>query len=359
MQKIKSISGLKALSTIGITLFHYYIYLCNRDENVIPIKFAKFFWKNGDLYVALFFLISGFLLAFNYKEKIESYSLSLFLKRRFLKMYPSIIIITLISAILTAIEVHIVGGINEGPFSLYKLLLSLCMMSMGWVYNVYPYDGVLWYINVLFLVTIIWYIICCAKKINPSVYKPMCFIMVIVGLCCMKYNVDIPFLYFQNGQGYISFFIGVLLCDVYKEKGFRKNIVVVLFYTVVLFLVLGKLYGYKNILGNVTMTYYTFVSPVLFATSVTVIPIKKILESRILQYIGKISFPIYIIHERLYYIIFDLGIFYGHAIDYSNIFVWVGIMLIVIVLSIAWHICIEKRFSEFIFVKLDIDRYCF
>lgn len=110
MQKIRSISGLKALCTIGIILFHYYVYLCNRDENMIPAKVAKFFWKNGDLYVSLFFLISGFLLAFNYKDKIENYSLSQFVKVRFIRMYPSLFIITLVSAILSILEVPIMGG---------------------------------------------------------------------------------------------------------------------------------------------------------------------------------------------------------------------------------------------------------
>lgn len=62
---------------------------------------------------------------------------------------------------------------------------------------------------------------------------------------------------------------------------------------------------------------------------------------------SKISFSIYIIHERIYYLVFDLDKKYGLGIDYSNILVWISMMLSVIAVSIVWYMCIEKTVRIF------------
>lgn len=236
---------------------------------------------------------------------------------------------------------------------------------MGWCYNVYPYDGVLWYVNVLFLVTVIWYIICRLKKINDDLYKCLCILMVILGICCMHYRIDLPFLFFQNGQGYVSFFIGVLLNDIYKTKGYNKALVVISLSATIVFMLLGRLYGYKQVFGGVLMMFYVFVSPVIFVSAITLYPIRILLESRILRLTSKISFSIYIIHERIYYLVFDLDKKYGLGIDYSNILVWISMMLSVIAVSIVWYMCIEKscpdvcsRNLEYMMYECDVRILC-
>lgn len=85
-EKEKSFDLIRALCTVGIVLFHYsYIYI---EYGILGnhLQFSRY--RNGDwggLFVAIFFMLSGAVLWYNYSDKIK---LPMFYLKRFLSIFP-------------------------------------------------------------------------------------------------------------------------------------------------------------------------------------------------------------------------------------------------------------------------------
>ncbi len=85
-KKIRSFDFIRAVCTIGIVLFHYSYNYIEYGIGGNHIFFAKY--SNGDwggLFVAMFFMLSGALLYYNYGEKI---SVRMFYLKRWLSIFP-------------------------------------------------------------------------------------------------------------------------------------------------------------------------------------------------------------------------------------------------------------------------------
>ena len=79
-QKIEVLESLRGIAATCVALYHF-----PASNYITDIAFIK----NSDLMVDLFFVISGFVIALNYSDKIiDRQSLIAFQKRRFWRLYP-------------------------------------------------------------------------------------------------------------------------------------------------------------------------------------------------------------------------------------------------------------------------------
>jgi peptidoglycan/LPS O-acetylase OafA/YrhL len=80
--RINSLDGLRGLLCILVVLHHY-------DAKYIPTYFFEnFIIRQADLLVDFFFIISGFVIAYNYKHIRNLAEAKAFLKKRFFRLYP-------------------------------------------------------------------------------------------------------------------------------------------------------------------------------------------------------------------------------------------------------------------------------
>lgn len=90
--RIRFLDGLRGIAIIFVVLFHAYV----RWPTIVPYgdKFASFpVFKNGFLGVQLFFLISGFVILMSLEK---NKNLKLFLYQRWLRLFPAMLIATII-----------------------------------------------------------------------------------------------------------------------------------------------------------------------------------------------------------------------------------------------------------------------
>ena len=73
--QIKSINGIRGIASIFIMIFHYFCVFCGADVSLVPkperTRYLFLFSQYG---VELFFMLSGFLIAYNYKEILKEKS---------------------------------------------------------------------------------------------------------------------------------------------------------------------------------------------------------------------------------------------------------------------------------------------
>lgn len=86
--RIKSLDGLRGILCI-LVVFHHY------DAKYIPpYFFENFIIRQADLLVDFFFIISGFVISYNYKHIGRIEEAKLFLKKRFFRLYPLLLYTT-------------------------------------------------------------------------------------------------------------------------------------------------------------------------------------------------------------------------------------------------------------------------
>jgi peptidoglycan/LPS O-acetylase OafA/YrhL len=89
MPRIHKLDGLRGLFALFVVLFHFNI------NNAPAVLVNNFFVRESYIFVDFFFILSGYVITLTYNEKIQSgKSLFQFLKKRFLRLYPLLLFTT-------------------------------------------------------------------------------------------------------------------------------------------------------------------------------------------------------------------------------------------------------------------------
>jgi len=221
---ISSITGMRGIACLFIVCYHYFC--LNIDDPGLGMEAlpfgsgAEFFFVYSKNAVELFFMLAGFLIAYQYRERISGMSFPEFFKRHYGKL------------LIPSLFVNLWALVNElflpspgSAITPLRVLLSVLMANTGWFtsYNQtgLPVNSTMWFIDVLVLCYLLYFAI---RKLvrNNLAFLSVCVLMVLVGWICLEHTPNVPFLWTFNGRGYATFFIGVLIYE------FQMNICQVL-----------------------------------------------------------------------------------------------------------------------------------
>lgn len=334
-EKIKSIDYLKGIMAVGIVLFHYTVLTdtSHNDINFPLYDILRVFYNSnyGNVLVEMFFLISGFCFFHFYSENIKNEKINgkTFFLKRFFRLYPLYIFTTVVVAVLQLIYNKINGryfgaGVD---FSAMNIVLNILCMSRGYVTNeIYPYNGPAWFINVLIIDYFLFFII---SKYIKNVNKRLGVIggLIILGLTLKFFNFQFPIFNVEVGRGLTNFFMGGIIEYIYNKK--HIQIVSLLIIACAFFL-------------NLTSYYYIVL--LLFPSLLILLILndKYIPDIKILKYLGKISFSMYLIHYCYMGLIKILPYKFNYYDISFFVFFWIGLLLI----SGINYIFFEKNVSK-------------
>jgi peptidoglycan/LPS O-acetylase OafA/YrhL len=136
---IRSLTGVRGVAAVIILIYHFSKFRLDPASSVVV-------WAvpHGYLAVDMFFMLSGFVIGFVYKDFFSSAPLTsykTFLIKRFARLYPAYIVIAAFYAL--KIALGLTGEETFARFNAFDVIGNLLMLA-GWGLHIYPLIGVSW-----------------------------------------------------------------------------------------------------------------------------------------------------------------------------------------------------------------------
>ena len=318
-QKMNSLQGVRGIAFLAVFLTH-----------------CEVIFNMGGWGVSVFFVLSGFLMAYQYSDRIErQYSVSESIQfgiQRIKKIYPLHILMTIAS--LPIVIVQMVMKISD--ISIMKLIALIFLqitLLQTWIPiqdYYFSINGLSWYLSVaLFLYVMFPYVLQKQKKKTNRQLVMDSIILYAVIWSIITLSVMI----FPDNEGYKVYFSYVFpplrLCDFaigcnfgllfLRDKGnismqkatFVEGVTIAAITVSVLFLNSNHSGLVANIISHSTGLYLPTSIGLVYIFALNKGLFSKALTNRVLIYIGDISLYGYLIHQR---IIAYLIVIFTHAL---------------------------------------------
>lgn len=346
---LDSIRGFAAC--IVAFIWHYQHFT---SEGPKPFEnYLKPLYENGWIMVELFFIISGFVMAYGYRDKIASgvIEFDYYMKKRIKHIWP-LMFITLLVVLAEELIYHGISDQNfvYGGFDAWHFLLNILMIQYGWFDMNFSFNGPAWCIPVEIFCYILFYLVIKNKK---NIYLYTVAIIGATAVYLMGWNL--PFVNQAMSRGVICFFLGCLLFEVYSKRDkLRVGAINIVCY-VILAIAVCVTYYCKSYdwFGNFPLVFMYVLAPCFLWVAINSQWLRNILEFKGFVALGKCSMSIFLWHFPVQYIIKIIDVYCGLKINYlsfSFFFVYIVAVLVVAVLSRRF---IEKKNIDFmkIFVR--------
>ena len=303
VKRVDSIVGIRGIACLFVDDQGMYY-------DAIPWMFkSKYFFEYSKNAVEMFFMLAGFLIAWNYRKVIQDTPFGVYFKKRYGKLIGASLAVNLWALINAFVRIRtgLTGGLTA-PTPL-RFLLSVLMINTGWFTSYsqtqLPVNSTMWFIDVLLLCYLIYYVIGRIGK-NDMVYTALCILMVGIGWICLEYSPKLPFLWGINGRGYAPFFLGALLAEfqIRADRKLRVRFSAVLGAFVMAFFIYHMFVGFENVFGEFgTRTYVRYfefaAAPGLLLTALNLTPVARVLSWKPLMGLSALSTAIYYVHNCL------------------------------------------------------------
>lgn len=363
--KFKSLDAFRGLAALVIVMYHSAFYA---DTNVSQIV------QNGGVFVDFFFILSGFVMAYSYQDKIgKSISFRKFFLLRVGRLYPLHIFVLLLWIPYIGAKVYVyqhgMGATDPLEINNFSTLTSNLFLMQGLGIDGAPmmaWNFPSWSISTEFYTYLVFFIVSVLfsfrKRSIYNIFIPLSTIL----LLYFTYDPNIgeySALSFVRCLG--GFFGGVVVYNIYKKVKF--NIENVAYATFLEIIVLSSTLYLVQLDYDYTLRYLTIFAfmVVIYLFSIQNIgAVSRILEMKLPQLIGKLSYSIYMMHALIMVVAFNvfqyIFKFETSSIDTIStnalIFDWanvVNFLLIVLVVLSSWftykwiEIPWQKRFREY------------
>lgn len=353
----RGIDGLRGIAAIGIAWFAHYYFLVPDDTFPFYNGITHWLWYFSTYFVDLFFVISGFVMVYAYREKIVKGQVSFteFVKKRLMRFYPLMVFSLICVVILQEVHKVTAGVVFKDVLiadnSVLAFLLNLlCLQGTSLVSS--SFNAPSWYLSIVLIMYILFFVVTYfAGKYGKE--KIAYFLMMILGITLAIKAYPTIFL---NCRGVTGFFAGCVLyevcdrvCNITDNK--KKNIVT---WTALVALLVICAIGIKEGHGvfassnQVIVVYGIFIWPMCVFLAVCMPWVKWILSRRIFLFLGKISFSMYLIHYPVMILMDNINIACNLGIHYEGRKAFVLYVAMVMVISILCYYFVEKKLDKLV-----------
>lgn len=309
----KDLAALTALKGIFclVIAFHNTMLIQFLFDHIPGASFLRLF--GGHLGNSMFLTISGFLFAYNYRERIQNHQIAFpeFLKRRLSRLYPLYLISNCVSLV--------VSIVMYGPSAINLTKIAFMLLLV----NGSAYNTPTWFLAVIFVCYILFYCVCYHTK-NRTQYFSAITMLAVLGATL---QTDLPFLSVTHCFAYLNFFVGCILAEVFPmvlraRHRWLPHLCVALL-GLIAYLLLG--YGVEIIAGDVQKAFSLVVTPMVLFIALSDSIYSRILKIRPLVFLGKISTSVYFWHLPGFFIFHDL--IFGGSVTEVQYLVYASLLL--------------------------------
>ena len=342
MEQRNTFSTLTSLKGIFILIiaFHNTMLVHPLFDAVPGSAFLSMF--GGSLGNSMFFVLSGFCMAYVYRDRITSHVISFkdFLWKRLKKLYPLYLITNIVALFLNTVQY------GMSAIHLEKIASTLLLKIGDGLRTDDPYNAPTWFVCTLFLCYVVFFF-CCYHSKTPTHYWCAIVFGIILGHSLARTDVSLPFCSSGNGIGLMNFFIGCALAEIYPliSPKTHKWAAPLSFVILLLCFCLFFAYGTGIICGNVNAAFAFVITPLIVYLALVDGPFNRILRLKPLVYLGKISSSIFFWHLVVYYAFSILFSVFapGRFIQETHYFVYFAIMIVWCIASDAVYERLQRQ----------------
>lgn len=352
----KGIDGLRGMAALGIGICaHYYFWL---PEQNYPLcnSLTYWFWFHAGYLVDLFFVISGFVMALSYRDRISRGKVQFvpYARRRLERFYPLMVVTLILTLILQLIHQHFAGlfFMNDIIFEnnvLSFVLNLLCLQGTSLVTS--SFNAPSWYLSTIFILYIVFYLVTYVagkKHMENIAYAAMVLFGIAIGI------KGFPTV-FLNSRGVIGFFMGCLLyafCEYLQtlEKSRRNLWLWSAFAVLMILLGMGICSGHKYFApyNQIIIVYELVIWPALVLLAILAKPLREVLKLKIFQFLGKISFSMYLIHFPVMIALETANVAFHLNLNYAAKKVLLLYIVFVFIATILCYYLVEKPLDHLV-----------
>ncbi|ROH95790.1 acyltransferase family protein [Chryseobacterium daecheongense] len=335
--KISQITFTRFVAAIAIVISHF-----NKDLFLYQIHYISDIFLRANVGVSYFFILSGFIMivAYHKKEQIDYLD---FYRNRFARIYP-LYIVGLLLYLIT----------KSSNFSVFKLILYLFGIQ-SWIPGealVLNFPG--WSISVEFLFYLLFPLLYNRyySKQNKSIWVIAIIIWVITqvfsnfyvgsswyeGPHTKSHEFGFYFPLLHLNEFLVGNLAGMFFVRHHKQKNYDLQ-VILLFAAILLALIFIPLNFHNGLMAVLFI-------PLIILISYNNGLLTKIFSLKPLEYLGEISYAIYIVHIPVLYIIREILKWKHQLLDINLVF-WIYIAVLLIV-SALFYQCIEKPLRDYL-----------
>lgn len=344
---IKPLTSLRFFFALFVFLSH--LMILSHDQLTAGV--FKNVFSEGFLGVSFFFILSGFILSLTYKTKLleRNVTLKQFFVARFARIYPVHIVTMLI-----AVPLH--WAILKEVLPYHLLLIQSFVPSQNIYFSL---NAPSWSIsNEMFFYALFPFLIFFFFKL-PSYTKIIMSILMTLTVIIINIVLDDSlqhyWLYISPLTRIFDFIVGILLFDLCFYLKMRSNSIKINFpflevVSIGIFLVFFFLHEYVPISYRYSVYYWIPMVLIILAASQEYITretkgiFNYILSSRILVYLGEISFCFYMLHKLV--ISYVRGLFKYFNFEISPIIIATICFILTIMASILTFEKLEKPLNR-------------
>lgn len=304
------LDGLRGVAAIVVVIFHLFeAYATSHLDQRI---------NHGYLAVDFFFILSGFVVAYAYDDRWKKMTTMDFLKRRFIRLQPMVVIGAIIGAIMFYTQGCSVWDVSKVSVTmlLVATLINVCLipvspgMEIRGVGEMYPLNGPSWSLFFEYIGNILY-----ALFIRKFSTRALAVLVLLAGCGLAAFSVfgpygDICVGFSMTGDNLVggslrllfSFSAGLLLSRVFKPTHIRGAFWICSL-SVIALLAVPRIGGSEHLWMN--GLYDTACAVVFFpllvylgASGTTTDKHSK----RICKFLGDISYPLYMVHYPFIYL---------------------------------------------------------
>lgn len=345
--RISSLDAIRGFAAIGVAFFWHYQHL--KPEHYPFSEKAYWFYNYGWSLVDLFFILSGFIFSYVYKETISNKKISFnqYSILRLSRLYPLHLITLFFVAIFQAIRYFL----NQDFFvyqynDFYHFLMNIFFLQYGWFESGYSFNAPSWSVAVEIIAYILFFVILYRFR---EKYIYLFISLIFIGLSINHLNIQIPLFNDSTSRVFIGFFIGCLVFEINKQinKSSKKILFVSLLSIIFISVISGATLIGHEFLGNWPIVYTIFIYPSMILLILNIKILNNILSLKPFAYLGEVSYSIYLWHFPVQLLVKTLDDVFSLNINFSSRFIFIGIVIITILISILSYEFIEKPTNKF------------
>lgn len=350
------IDGLRGIAAMGIAFFSHYYFFGPEENFPFYNRVTHWFWNYSSFFVDLFFVISGFVMVYAYREKIKGRKIGFkdFIKKRVIRFYPLMVFALFCVLFLQLLHRRLTGVFFVDELIADNSLLAFVMNLMclqGTSLLGTSFNAPSWYLSVVLVMYILFFVVTyVAGKYDME--NPAYAAMLLLGLVMAVKNCPYVFL---NCRGLIGFFSGCLLYEVcncvnrIKEKQKKNVIIGTAFFALLIICAIGIRYGHAVFAPSVlvVVVYGMVIWPLLVFLVVCMPAFRWVLQQKLFLFLGKISFSMYLIHFPVMIVLQDVNIILNLGLNYEAKKVFILYVLLVLVISVCCYYLVERKMTNY------------